>query len=89
MSTATGAAAHGPVFDGMDWTVVAIFVAVMLAVVVMSMLKTAKSGKDYFLSGRDSGWLQIGSSIYSSNIADIEDFPNLSNFWNPSLSRIC
>ena len=59
---------HGPVFDGTDWIVVAIFVAAMLAVVVFSMLKKAESGKDYFLSGRDSGWLQIGSSIFSSNI---------------------
>ncbi len=68
MSAQPGAAAHGPVFDGTDWTVVAIFIAVMLAVVVMSMMKKANSGKDYFLSGRDSGWLQIGSSIFSSNI---------------------
>ena len=59
---------HGPVFDSTDWIVVAVFVAVMLAVVVGSMLKKANSGKDYFLSGRDSGWLQIGSSIFSSNI---------------------
>ncbi|MDE2182207.1 MAG: sodium:solute symporter [Alphaproteobacteria bacterium] len=59
---------HGPVFDATDWIVVAVFIAVMLAVVVASMLKKAESGKDYFLSGRDSGWLQIGSSIFSSNI---------------------
>lgn len=68
MSAQPGAIAHGPVFDGTDWTVVAIFIAVMLAVVVASMMKKAHSGKDYFLSGRDSGWLQIGSSIFSSNI---------------------
>jgi len=28
----------------------------------------ARSGQDYFLSGRDSNWLQIGTSIFSSNI---------------------
>jgi solute:Na+ symporter, SSS family len=59
---------HGPVFDSTDWIVVAVFIAVMLAVVVASMMKKSESGKDYFLSGRDSGWLQIGSSIFSSNI---------------------
>ncbi|MDE2111133.1 MAG: sodium:solute symporter [Alphaproteobacteria bacterium] len=59
---------HGPVFNGTDWIVVAVFVAAMLAVVIYSMMKKAESGKDYFLSGRDSGWLQIGSSIFSSNI---------------------
>jgi SSS family solute:Na+ symporter len=59
---------HGPVFDSTDWIVVAVFIAVMLAVIVASMMKKARSGKDYFLSGRDSGWLQIGSSIFSSNI---------------------
>ena len=40
----------------------------MVAVVVFSMRKKSKSGKDYFLSGRDSDWLQIGTSIFSSNI---------------------
>jgi SSS family solute:Na+ symporter len=32
------------------------------------MRKKNESGKDYFLSGRDANWLQIGSSIFSSNI---------------------
>jgi len=68
MNAATAGALHGPVFNTMDWIVVGIFVAVMLAVIAASMTKKANSGKDYFLSGRDSGWLQIGSSIFSSNI---------------------
>src|SRR6195256_1441401 len=40
----------------------------MLAIVVYSMRTRARSGQDYFLSGRDSNWLQIGTSIFSSNI---------------------
>ena len=32
------------------------------------MRSKARSGKDYFLSSRDSNWLQIGTSIFSSNI---------------------
>ncbi|HTL72163.1 MAG TPA: sodium:solute symporter [bacterium] len=40
----------------------------MFVVVLFSMRKKNESGKDYFLSGRDANWLQIGSSIFSSNI---------------------
>ncbi len=63
---ANGAA--GPVFNYEDWLVVAAFIAVMLAIVLLAMRKKARSGKDYFLSSRDSNWLQIGTSIFSSNI---------------------
>ena len=63
-ATAKGA----PVFNGLDWTVIALFAIGMIAVVMFSMRKKNESGKDYFLSGRDANWLQIGSSIFSSNI---------------------
>ena len=56
------------VFNGLDWFVIALFIVGMLAVVLFSMRKKNESGKDYFLSGRDANWLQIGSSIFSSNI---------------------
>ncbi|MDE1939612.1 MAG: sodium:solute symporter [Alphaproteobacteria bacterium] len=59
---------QGPVFNYLDWLIVALFVIAMVAIVVYSMKEKAKSGTDYFLSGRDSGWIQIGSSIFSSNI---------------------
>ena len=55
-------------FNSADWIVVAVFIAVMLAVVLYSMRTKAQSARDYFLSGRDSNWLQIGTSIFSSNI---------------------
>jgi solute:Na+ symporter, SSS family len=58
----------GSAFNGEDWAVVFIFVAVMLAITLLAMRKHAQSGKDYFLSSRDSNWLQIGTSIFSSNI---------------------
>jgi SSS family solute:Na+ symporter len=48
--------------------VISLFLFGMAAVVWASMRKKVKSGEDYFLSGRDAGWLQIGTSIYSSNI---------------------
>jgi SSS family solute:Na+ symporter len=66
VSAATPAAAA--VFNFADWLVVAVFVVVMLAIVLFAMRTKAQSGQDYFLSSRDSNWLQIGSSIFSSNI---------------------
>jgi SSS family solute:Na+ symporter len=67
-ATATAVGVHAPVFNGLDWAVIALFAAGMIAVVLFSMRKKNESGKDYFLSGRDANWLQIGSSIFSSNI---------------------
>ncbi len=62
------AAGQGSAFDYRDWWVIALFALGMVATVWYSMRKKAESGKDYFLSGRDANWLQIGSSIFSSNI---------------------
>jgi len=59
---------RGSVFNGLDWAVIALFALGMVATVWFSMRKKNESGKDYFLSGRDANWLQIGSSIFSSNI---------------------
>jgi solute:Na+ symporter, SSS family len=56
------------VFDREDWLVVAVFVAAMLAIIAYAMRGKARSGKDYFLAGRQSNWVQIGTSIFSSNI---------------------
>jgi SSS family solute:Na+ symporter len=67
--TAVAAATHtGTVFNNLDWFVIALFGLGMIATVWYSMRKKNESGKDYFLSGRDANWLQIGSSIFSSNI---------------------
>jgi SSS family solute:Na+ symporter len=59
---------NGTVFNGLDAAVIIAFAVGMIATVWYSMLKKNESGKDYFLSGRDANWLQIGSSIFSSNI---------------------
>jgi solute:Na+ symporter, SSS family len=60
--------AHGSVFNALDWWIIVAFAAAMIVVVMLSMRKKSESGKDYFLSGKDSNWLQIGTSIFSSNI---------------------
>jgi solute:Na+ symporter, SSS family len=67
-SPAVAAANTGSVFNGLDWVVIVLFLIGMVAVVWASMRKKAQSGTDFFLSGREAGWLQIGTSIYSSNI---------------------
>ncbi len=70
-NAAAGGAAtvvNGTVFNGLDVAVIACFIIGMIATVWYSMRKKNESGKDYFLSGRDANWLQIGSSIFSSNI---------------------
>jgi len=59
---------NGTVFNGLDLAVIIAFAIGMLLTVWFSMRKKNESGKDYFLSGRDANWLQIGSSIFSSNI---------------------
>ena len=59
---------NGTVFNGLDLAVIVAFAIGMLLTVWFSMRKKNESGKDYFLSGRDANWLQIGSSIFSSNI---------------------
>jgi SSS family solute:Na+ symporter len=68
---ATAASANGlsgTVFTGLDVAVIIAFAIGMILTVWYSMRKKNESGKDYFLSGRDANWLQIGSSIFSSNI---------------------
>jgi SSS family solute:Na+ symporter len=69
LATASVAGGYaGTVFNGLDVAVIIAFALGMLAIIWFSMRKKAESGKDYFLSSRDANWLQIGSSIFSSNI---------------------
>lgn len=68
MSRPGAGAIAGSVFNAEDWMVVAVFIAVMLLIVLVAMRAKARSAKDYFLSSRDSNWVQIGTSIFSSNI---------------------
>jgi len=61
-------AATASVFDAADWIVVGLFCAAIIAIVAYAVRIKARSGADYFLSSRDSNWVQIGTSIFSSNI---------------------
>lgn len=54
----------------LDWAVIAAYFAVVFAVAVAVGWK-ARQGRDtsdYFLAGRNSGWVVIGASLFASNI---------------------
>jgi SSS family solute:Na+ symporter len=40
----------------------------MVVVVLWSMVKKEDTSQDYFLAGENAGWVEIGSSIFASNI---------------------
>src|ERR1700722_6841041 len=51
-----------------DWIVIAIYFAILLAVAWWVVRKGKDSATDYFLAGRNLGWWIIGASIFASNI---------------------
>src|ERR1700690_85960 len=67
-ATSVAGGLNRTMFNGLDLAVIISFAIGMIITVWYSMRKKNESGKDYFLSGRDANWLQIGSSIFSSNI---------------------
>lgn len=52
----------------LDWIVLGLFFLALIGIVVWVMLQKDKNTTDYFLAGKDAGWLSIGSSIFASNI---------------------
>ncbi len=55
-------------FSTLDWLVLAGFLLLLVAVVVRALREREDDTTDYFLAGRNAGWLVIGSSIFASNI---------------------
>lgn len=51
-----------------DWIVIALFFIALIGIVVWVFVQREKDTKDYFLAGKDAGWVSIGSSIFASNI---------------------
>jgi SSS family solute:Na+ symporter len=45
-----------------------LFFAGMIGIVIWVVLQKEETTSDYFLAGRDAGWLAIGASIFASNI---------------------
>jgi len=57
--------------DFLDFTIIAIYFGMILAIAKWASSKkgnTEFSSVDYFLAGKDQGWLVIGASLFASNI---------------------
>jgi solute:Na+ symporter, SSS family len=52
----------------LDWIVLGLFFLGLIGIIVWVLRKKEENTTDYFLAGKDAGWLSIGSSIFASNI---------------------
>ena len=52
----------------LDWLAIAGYFAVLAGIVWRAMRRTRETTDDYFLAGRNLGWLIVGASIFASNI---------------------
>ncbi|MEM9325760.1 MAG: sodium:solute symporter [Bacteroidota bacterium] len=55
-------------FALLDWIVLGLFIAALIAIVVWVSRMKSDTSSDYFLAGRDATWVAIGASIFASNI---------------------
>ena len=51
-----------------DWIIVAAYFTIILSLAWWVMRQKQRTSTDYFLAGRNLGWLIIGASIFASNI---------------------
>lgn len=54
--------------SSLDWIVIGIFFLFLIGIIVWVLRQKEENTTDYFLAGKDAGWLSIGSSIFASNI---------------------
>ena len=52
----------------LDTGILVLFFAAMVGIIVWVVKQKEETSQDYFLAGRNAKWLEIGSSIFSSNI---------------------
>jgi SSS family solute:Na+ symporter len=57
-----------PSFGSLDLVVVVMYFAILFGISWWSARYKKKESADYFLAGRDVGWLAIGASLFASNI---------------------
>jgi SSS family solute:Na+ symporter len=53
---------------GLDWFVIALYFALLLGFTWWSVRQGRATADDYFLAGRNLGWVVVGASIFASNI---------------------
>ncbi|HJX71562.1 MAG TPA: sodium:solute symporter [Bacteroidales bacterium] len=52
----------------LDWIVLGVFFLGLVGIIIWVLYQKDKDTTDYFLAGKNAGWLSIGSSIFASNI---------------------
>ncbi len=52
----------------LDWIVLGIFFLGLVGIIIWVLKQKEEDTTDYFLAGKNAGWLSIGSSIFASNI---------------------
>ncbi|MFQ5928982.1 MAG: sodium:solute symporter [Acidobacteriota bacterium] len=55
-------------FGGWDWFTLGLFFLGLIAIIWWVLKQKEETTADYFLAGRDAGWIAIGASIFASNI---------------------
>src|SRR5881409_4148796 len=53
---------------GLDWVIIGLYFALLLAVAWWVARRNRDTPDDYFLAGRNLGWFLVGASIFASNI---------------------
>ena len=53
---------------GLDWLMIALYFGLLLGLTWWSVLRSRNTADDYFLAGRNLGWIVVGASIFASNI---------------------
>jgi SSS family solute:Na+ symporter len=52
----------------LDWVAIAAYFGVLLGLTWWAILRNKETADDYFLAGRNLGWMIVGASIFASNI---------------------
>ena len=52
----------------LDWLMIFLYFALLAGLTWWSIARSRNTADDYFLAGRDLGWLVVGASIFASNI---------------------
>jgi SSS family solute:Na+ symporter len=52
----------------LDWLMIVLYFGLLLGLTWWSVLRNRNTADDYFLAGRDLGWVVVGASIFASNI---------------------
>src|SRR5512139_3574831 len=56
------------VIKPLDWIIIIVYFGIILGLAWRVMRQKQRTSTDYFLAGRNLGWLIIGASIFASNI---------------------